>query len=609
MAFELNFFVIPYLIALCMAGFITVYAFVMFEKTRTSAIFIALTSCLAFWVFGTFIEMVSPTQELMTFWEYVRHIGVIFGSIFFLLFCFSLASFAPKLFAKPQYLIALFVPGLIDILFILTNDYHHLFFTNISLHPTAPFPALTTSYGIFYLLHVVLTASFIIGGCVTLLFIYRRVFHKKYRRQIQLILIGLSFLISIVIVSTLRLFPLSEYLDISPLAYVFTSFFIFIGMREYHLVDLIPLAHQVIIRNLTKTGVIATDNTNRIIEINTKAHEYLFQDKDEEIIGENLFHLLNAQKDLPRDVLEHFQEIEGFLLNLRTNDPPFSKSFEFEKFDPMKPDIEYFNVSIEALHGTRSGSTGYMYIISDITAEKKMEIATQRSSDFKDSLLGVISHDLRSQLFVIRGFTEVLRDELSNEKSREDLLEYLDGIDSKVEGASTVIADVRAYLKVMGTFDQPLEPSIIDLKEILNSVLIDFDEELSKNQLSINIKWPEESKKVQTFADIRIRSVFNNLIDNAIKWSPEKGTITITIQEKDPFWLFTICDEGPGIEDALKDEVFKPFVTHGSKEKTGSGLGLSLTTEIIHMLKGKIWLKDNIPSGLKVNLTLPIVDD
>ncbi|MFX0123233.1 MAG: histidine kinase N-terminal 7TM domain-containing protein [Candidatus Hodarchaeota archaeon] len=602
MSYEITIFAIPYLVALFMAGFISVYASVMFEKTRTSAIFVALTSCFTFWVLGTFFMMISTTLELMIFWEYVRHIGIILGSVFFLLFSFSLASFAPKLFSKPQYLLSLFIPGIIDIIFLITNDYHHLFFTNLSLHPTAPFPALYSSYGILYLLHVLLTVSFIVGGTITLLLIYRRTFHKKYRRQIQMILIGLGFLIIIVTISTLRIFPFSEYLDISPLAYVFTSFFIFIGMREYHLVDIIPLAHKIIITNLTKTGVIATDNTNRIIEINNKAQEYLFQDTTEEIIGKNIFHLLYIQKDLPKTVLDKFREIEDSLTELQEGESQFSMSFEFEKIEPLKPDIEYFNVSIEALSGTRS-PTGFMYIIKDITSEKKIEIATQKSSDFKDSLLGVISHDLRSQLFIIRGFTEVLRKELT----KEELIECLDGIDAKVNGASTVIADVRKYLKVMGTFDKPLEPSIINLKDVLNSVKMDFKQALKNKQLSLSFNWPEDAEKIQTFADFRIKSVFNNLIDNAVKWSPEKGDIEITIMKEAPFWLFTISDEGPGVEDALKEAVFKPFVTYGPDEKTGSGLGLSITAEIIHMLKGKIWLEDNIPIGLVVKLTLPAV--
>lgn len=604
MSYVFNTFAIPYLMALFVAGFIPVYAFVMFEKTRTSALFIALTSSFFFWVFGTFFEMISTTEDLLIFWEYIRYIGLIFGVVFFLLFTLSLTSFAPKLFSKPQFLIFFFVPGTIDLLLIFTNNFHESFYTDLSLHPSAPLPALHRSYGVLYNLHILITASFIIGGVITLILGYRRALHKPYRRQIQFILLGILFFILIISISTLNIFPTSEYLDVSPLAYAITSFFIFIAMREYHLVDIIPLAHQIIFAKLTKTGVIATDKTNRVIEINNNAREYLFQAENLEIIGMNLFHLIYAQKDLSTTVLEKFRKIEAFLIESQEDKHAYSTTFEFEKIDPLKPDIEYFNVSVEALRGTRS-PTGFMYIIGNVTAEKKMEIATQKSSDFKDSLLGVISHDLRSQLFIIHGFTEVLRKELS--KDEHNLFEYLDGIDAKVDVASTVISDVRSYLKVMGTFDKPLEPSIVDLKDILNSTTMDYKSSLMSKQLTLSLKEPEDTKKILILADLRVKSVFNNLLDNAIKWSPEKGTIEITINKEDQFWLFTISDEGPGIEDALKKTVFKPFTSYGPAEKVGSGLGLSITTEIITAFKGKIWLETNTPTGLKVKFTLPIV--
>ncbi|MHA2224152.1 MAG: histidine kinase N-terminal 7TM domain-containing protein [Candidatus Hodarchaeales archaeon] len=607
MSYAFNAFAIPYLIALLLAGFISVYAFVMFEKTRTTILFVALTTSLSIWIFGSFFEMLSTELSLMIFWELFRYLGVNLAVVFFLLFTLSLTSFAPKLFSKPQYLVSLFVPGAIDYLLIITNESHHLVFTELSLHPTAPFPALYTAYGILYTMHFLIGAFFVIGGILTLLLVYRRTSHVVYRRQLQLFLVGVGFFVIITIISTLRIFPFSDYLDIVPLAYVVTCLFLLVGMREYHLIDLIPVAHQIIISNLSKTGIIATDKDNRIIEINPRAREYLFQEENLELIGKNLFSMVLTQKHLPPLFFDKFLEVKESLFAMR-EDPNLTKSFEFELLQPLKPEIEYLNVSVEALRVNRN-LTGYVYILRDISTEKVIEATTKKSSDFKDSLLGVISHDLRNQLFVISGFTEVIRGELSQGKKMnpEELLEFLDGIDAKVEGASTIIMDVRNFLKIMGTFDKPLEPSIIDLKEILESVVLSFKPSLASNQLQLLIKWPESHNQILTLADLRIRSVFNNVIDNAIKWSPSKGAIEIIVDKKDQFWIFSIIDEGPGVPDTLKEIVFKPFTSFGSEEKSGSGLGLSITAEILTTFKGKIWLEDNTPTGTIFKLTLPIV--
>ena len=237
-----------------------------------------------------------------------------------------------------------------------------------------------------------------------------------------------------------------------------------------------------------------------------------------------------------------------------------------------------------------------------------IEAATRKNVDFKDSLLGVISHDLRNQFFVIHGFTEVIRKELSEgiEENKEELYEFLDGIDAKVEEASIVIKNVRNYLKIMGSFDEPVKTIQIDLKNILNSVLENLVHQIDNKQIDLIIEWPDDSDKITTLADLRIRSVFNNVLDNAIKWSPNKGKIILVITKQNQNWEFTLSDEGPGIPDSLKEAIFKPFTSFGPPEKSGSGLGLSITTEILQAFQGDIWVEDNKPTGAIFKFTVPI---
>jgi two-component system sensor histidine kinase CiaH len=98
-------------------------------------------------------------------------------------------------------------------------------------------------------------------------------------------------------------------------------------------------------------------------------------------------------------------------------------------------------------------------------------------------------------------------------------------------------------------------------------------------------------------------------LDNAIKWSPVKGSINIAISQEDRSWLFSVSDQGPGIPESLKDEIFKPFVAFGSETKSGSGLGLSIAKDILRAFKGSIWVEDNKPRGAIFYLTFPMLVD
>ncbi|MFX0051416.1 MAG: histidine kinase N-terminal 7TM domain-containing protein, partial [Candidatus Hermodarchaeota archaeon] len=268
MSYAFTPFAIPYLITLILAGFISIYAFVFFERTRTNLLFVGLTSSLTVWISGTLLEILATTKDIMIFWDYFRFIGINLAAVFFLLFCFSFTYFAPRLFSKPINIIVFFIPGIIDYFFLITNETHNLFFEELSIHPTAPFPALYRVYGILFLFHFLLNALFVGAGVITLVLVYRRSYQQTYRRQIQLILSGVSIFVIIAIIYHFRIFPATEYLDITPLGYIVTCLFFLFGIREYHLIDIVPMAHQVIIANLTNTGVIVTDINKRVIEIN-----------------------------------------------------------------------------------------------------------------------------------------------------------------------------------------------------------------------------------------------------------------------------------------------------------------------------------------------------
>ncbi len=161
----------------------------------------------------------------------------------------------------------------------------------------------------------------------------------------------------------------------------------------------------------------------------------------------------------------------------------------------------------------------------------------------------------------------------------------------------------------MGTFEDAKELAIIDLKEIVNEVISSFESAIRSKNLEINVNWPTDLR-IYTLADLRLRSVFNNILDNAIKWSPPNDVVQISLEkgQNNQFWICSISDHGPGVPNGLKDEIFKPFVSIGPHGKIGSGLGLSISLEILQSYKSKIWIEDVQPQGAKFVFRLPVAE-
>ena len=350
-------------------------------------------------------------------------------------------------------------------------------------------------------------------------------------------------------------------------------------------------------------GIVATTKDNIIVDINQPACQYIFEGDCPHVIGSDLYSILYSVERL-KPYHEGIRQIEHSLPEIQDE----TLHFEMEFLESLEPRSQSFRITLEAIRD-KGNHLGFIYIIQNVSLEKEMELLLRKSIDFKTSLLSVISHDLKNQLMVIQGFTDVLRKELAQAHIQDfDVLEEsLDGIDAKASQMQEIITDVRSYLKTMGTFEEARELTIIDLKEIIDEVTSGFESARKNKNLELKIQWPADPK-IHTLADLRLRSVFNNILDNAIKWSPPNDVITILVDKENQFWICSISDHGPGVPDGIKEEIFKPFVSIGPDGKVGSGLGLSISLEILQSYKSRIWIEDVKPQGAKFVFRLPVAE-
>ena len=582
---------------------IIIYPLIFRPKSRLLFHFVSLIGSSVIWCFGYTLQIFATDQTTKEFWVKVEYIGIVLIAPLFLYFVLVFTQ-RTKMASKPI-MGLLFFPPFLHWLLLATNEFHGLFYKSVTLNIEGPFNTLTTEYGLVFYSHTVYSYLLILFAFVLLIRTYLEISNTPegnivFHKQILILILGTIFPL---IGNLIRIFhvPPFTFIDLTPVAFVICYILFFYALFEIGFLDIVPFAHQYIIRNLADIGIVATTADNLIVDINKSACQYIFEGECPNIIGKNLFSILYSLNRL-KPYHEGIQRMENSLQEISGE----IIAFEMEFLDSPDPRNQSFKITLQALRD-KEEIIGFIYIVHNISLEKEMEMLLRKSIDFKTSLLSVISHDLKNQLMVIQGFTDVLRKELTPIQNIDELKESLDGIDAKARQMQEIITDVRSYLKTMGTFEEA-HLTFINIKEIVNEVISSLEQATREKNLTINVTWPSEPD-IYTFADIRLRSVFNNIIDNAIKWSHPNDVIEIVVSKEDHFWTCSISDHGPGVPDGIKEEIFKPFVSIGPEGKIGSGLGLSISQEILQSYKSKIWIEDIRPHGAKFAFKLPIVQD
>ncbi|MCA9935951.1 MAG: GAF domain-containing sensor histidine kinase [Ardenticatenaceae bacterium] len=221
----------------------------------------------------------------------------------------------------------------------------------------------------------------------------------------------------------------------------------------------------------------------------------------------------------------------------------------------------------------------------------------QRKTDF----IAIASHELRTPLSIILGYVSFLREEAD-----PMMAEQLDSVMGAAIQLRSLIQDML-NLQYVETGDTAISLQLVDLVGFVRA-LSAKDETAVARQLTIMTHLPTQIVPVQVDPDI-MEIVFNNLFDNAIKFSPEGGRIDLTVERRgDEAWL-RLQDQGPGIPADKLERVFKRFYQvehHMRRQYEGLGLGLSIAKELVELHHGRIWAESAPGQGSQFYIALPI---
>lgn len=205
----------------------------------------------------------------------------------------------------------------------------------------------------------------------------------------------------------------------------------------------------------------------------------------------------------------------------------------------------------------------------------------------------MVSHDLKSPLRNINALTSWLQEDYKDKIDKEgsDILTLINNNVEKMDALVNGILDYSSIGEIKtDLYEIDLENLLLDLMKV---IFIPNNIEIKVNKLPI-VKGDK----------FRLQQVFQNLIDNAIKYNDkEKGIVEIGYEDKDEFWEFFVKDNGKGIDRVYFEKIFDTFQKLDSSDNS-TGIGLSIIKKIVHFYGGKIWLESALKKGTTFYFTL-----
>jgi two-component system, OmpR family, sensor histidine kinase VicK len=323
-------------------------------------------------------------------------------------------------------------------------------------------------------------------------------------------------------------------------------------------------------------GVISTDRKGRIILINDPAAQMLGVPR-ETVLSQPLVSVLGLDENYTFDDL--LQEKDSIVLDYSTKSKPFILR---ANFSVIQKESGFVN--------------GLIAVLYDITEQEKIDMERRE-------FVANVSHELRTPLTTMRSYLEALAE--GAWRDEEIAPNFLETTRGETERMIRLVNDLLQLSK-LDSVDYRLSKEWVNFPVFFNRIIDRF--EMTKEQ---NVSFIREIPMDAFFVEIdedKITQVLDNIISNAMKYSPEGGTITFRVKELDDKIVASISDEGVGIPKDNLDKIFDRFY-RVDKARTrklgGTGLGLAIAKEMVNAHGGRIWAESVEGKGTTVQFTLP----
>lgn len=354
------------------------------------------------------------------------------------------------------------------------------------------------------------------------------------------------------------------------------------------------LSKQTAVLESTSESIFALDNNLCYTAFNTTHAKLVKQLYDIDItIGTTLINHPNVKHDQEKEIANLRKALSGV-------------SFTVEDSYGNNNHIAYVQISYNPIINDDGSISGVAVYSQDITEKKQNEFALLKAKDealkaasAKSDFLSNMSHEIRTPMNAIMGITELLMQRLEDPLN----IEYLESIKLSADNLLYVINDILDLSKIESgkiNFEHtPFSPAT-QLNEIKKS----FEYQAKEKNIELIVE-PNKNVPESILGDpFRLNQILINLIGNAIKFTPS-GSVTVSVdvkEESENFCTLTYCvqDTGIGISQHKFNAIFESFnqaYTDTSRKFGGTGLGLTITKNLVELQGGKIWLKSEEGKG------------
>ena len=241
------------------------------------------------------------------------------------------------------------------------------------------------------------------------------------------------------------------------------------------------------------------------------------------------------------------------------------------------------------------------------SAERKARFEAELATRVKSEFIANMSHELRTPLNTVLGFSKLLKEHGERRLSDEDIVQYAGLIQDSARHLLAVINGILDISKMQsGTY--ALDAFEIDIANVLRDVIDEAEEAATKAGVEISLKHAFSLPEVRG-DDTKLAQVFSNLISNAVKFTPEGGTVTVeAVERTDSGIMIAVRDTGVGMTPEEVRVALEPFgQVDGARTRwrEGAGLGLTIAKSLVELHGGELLITSVKGKGTDVTVFLP----
>jgi signal transduction histidine kinase len=553
-----------------------------FRRLNLGYTYFGLLMAVFIYSIGYAFEIESTTIEGIYGWLRFEYIGIAWLPTIFLILAFQYTGQQNLL--KPWFFIVISTISITTIVLQFTN-WNNLFYTELAIDTSGPFPVSAFKKGIWYWVHQIYSnLSFLISSFVYLNIFLNSTGINKIRAGIMLFTAIIPWVFYVIYLAGYS----PNHIDLNPFSAAAVGILGALGLFRFQLLEFEPMALDSVFQSIDE-GVIIVDNNKRLLKYNEHTHQ-LFPSVTEKLIGKNV-----------EDTLLPYFDLNALLENNT------DQELEIQTGTSRK----FYQIRSFVIKAAPKRKAGWTIILTNVTRRKETEKILQENARAleeidinRNRLMAILAHDLRNPLHIMINLSDILVSKLpeNTDKGVKNMAQLLYDTSYSI---TYLTENLLRWAQLMRSGIQ-FNPQTLKLEPLVKQEITLLNPLFARKKISCKLDIAPET---EVYADAEmLRTIIRNLTTNAIKFSLDGGEVEVNAINLENTVQIEVIDHGIGIGEDEQKKLFQIdnyIIKKGTRSETSSGLGLVICKEFTDMHNGTIWVESKPQQGSSFIFTLP----